>query len=578
MSLVGRSVSSGKALPVAVFFLAFVVVGCAPAAKKLPTDSVTSPSLTDLPREKRLEELPVLQLEEKVKKPEPSMVYSLFVRDADVKDVLQGFSKEGKVNIVVDPDVSGKVTIDLKDVTMAQAMDALLTPMGLEYRVDSGFIRVFKPKPITRIFNLNYVITKRSGSRSITTTSGGGVEGGGQSGVGQGGGGGQSGGGPGGGRRGGATSSSEITVKGGDTQDIFQEIELSLIAMGLKSAGLFGTTESGGGGGAAPSKEIVTDLPPGVKGVFSINRQAGVIMVTAFPDVVAKVAELLEVIEGTIQRQVLIQAKIVEVILNDEFRYGINYDMLFGFLRKKRRDISVGQGMTEQARTLLPGLARDIRTVAGFFQFTVRMGDVEAIVEALSIQGDVNVISSPKISTLNNQTALINVGRQQPFFSEEITFLTSTTGVITPVSTVNTRNVAIGIVLNVTPQISQDGVITMNIRPSVTDLVRVEEFRGRQAVATEPVLDVREADTIVRVRDGETIVIGGLMQDKKNSREDQVPVLGKIPVLGMFFKEIHRKRDKVDLVIFLTPTILVGERVEDLATEDIQRLKLIERR
>ncbi|OHB87889.1 MAG: pilus (MSHA type) biogenesis protein MshL [Planctomycetes bacterium RIFCSPHIGHO2_12_FULL_52_36] len=552
MSIVGRSVLSGKTLPVAVFFLAIIVVGCVPAAKKLPTDSVTSPSLTDLPKKKRLEELPVLQLEEKVKKPDPPRVYSLFVRDADIRDVLQGFSKEGKVNIIVDPDVSGKVTLDLKDVTMAQAMDALLSPMGLEYRVDSGFIRVSKPKAITRMFRLNYILTKRSGERFLSTSVGSAATGG-------------------------TLTAGKSEVKGTDTQDIFQEIEMSLVAIGLKSAGMLGAQGSGGAGAAL---SIITTLPPGIKGLFSINRQAGIILVTAFPEVIAKVAELLEAVEGTIQRQVLIQAKIVEVFLNDEFRYGINFDMLFGGAYKtgNRRPpaAAIGQSM-DTNRKLLPEIARDIKTVAGFFQFTLRTGDIEPIVEALSIQGDVNVISSPKISTLNNQTAIIRVGQQKTFFSVSTT-VTSGTGTATTSSNVEENTITVGVTMDVTPQISQDGFITMNIHPSVTEQVGETTVSTPTASATAPILDVRETDTVIRVKDGETIAIGGLMQDKKNLNENQVPVLGKIPGLGFLFKEVDNKKSKRDMVIFLTPTIVAGERVEDLATEDIQRLKLTERR
>ncbi|MBI5125475.1 MAG: secretin and TonB N-terminal domain-containing protein, partial [Planctomycetes bacterium] len=542
MSIVGRSVLSGKTLPVVVFFLAIIVVGCVPAAKKLPTDSVTSPSLTNLPKEKRLEELPVLQLEEKIKKPETPRVYSLFVRDADVRDVLQGFSKEGKVNIVVDPDVSGKVTIDLKDVTMAQAMDALLTPMGLEYRVDSGFIRVFKPRPITRMFRLNYILTTRTGERSLstsvgsTTTAGGG----------------------GGGTTGGGFTAGGGKVTGADTQDVFRELEMSLASIGLKSAGMLGTQGTGGAGAALST---ITTLPPGVKGLFSINRQAGIVLVNAFPEVMAKVAELLEAVEGTIQRQVLIQAKIVEVSLNDEFRYGINYDMLFGGVYKtgNRRPpaVAIGQNM-DSNRTLLPNIVRDIKSVAGFFQFTFRSGDIEPIVEALSIQGDVNVISSPKVSTLNNQTAIIRVGQQKTFFSVSTTTSTGTS--TTTSSNVDKNTITVGVTLDVTPQISQDGFITMNIHPSVTEQVGETSITTSTASASAPILDVRETDTVIRVKDGETIAIGGLMQDKKNLKENQVPVLGKIPGLSFLFKEVDNKKQKVDMVIFLTPTILVGEK------------------
>ncbi|MEK7241252.1 MAG: secretin and TonB N-terminal domain-containing protein, partial [Planctomycetota bacterium] len=357
--------------------------------------------------------------------PEPPRVYSLFVRDADIRDVLQGFSKEGKVNIVVDPDVSGKVTVDLKDVTMAQAMDALLTPMGLEYRVDSGFIRVFKPRPVTRMFRLNYILTKRKGERNLSTSVGSAT----------------------------GFTAGVSAVRGEDTQDIFQEIEMSLVAIGLKSVGLFGAQ---GGGGAAAAVSIITLLPPGVKGIFSINRQAGIVLVTAFPEVIAKVGELLEAVEGTIQRQVLIQTKIVEVSLNDEFRYGINYDMLFGGAyttsgNRRPRAAAIGQSM-DANKALLPNIARDIKTVAGFFQFTLRAGDIEPIVEALAIQGDVNVISSPKVSTLNNQTAIIRVGQQKTFFSVSTTTSTGTS--TTTTSTVVPNTITVGVTLDVTPQIS----------------------------------------------------------------------------------------------------------------------------
>ncbi|MEK7822147.1 MAG: pilus (MSHA type) biogenesis protein MshL, partial [Planctomycetota bacterium] len=207
---------------------------------------------------------------------------------------------------------------------------------------------------------------------------------------------------------------------------------------------------------------------------------------------------------------------------------------------------------------------------------TLRTGDIEHIVEALSIQGDVNVISSPKVSTLNNQTAIIRVGQQKTFFSVSTTTRPGTSTSTT--STVVPNTITVGVTLDVTPQISQDGFITMNIHPSVTEQVGETSISVSTASASAPILDVRETDTVIRVKDGETIAIGGLMQDKKNLKENQVPILGKIPGLGFLFKEVNNKKTKIDMVIFLTPTILVGERVEDLSTEDIQRLKFTERR
>jgi MSHA type pilus biogenesis protein MshL len=584
VSIVGKSTFGGRTLPLVVLFLVSVV-GCVSAKKP---EVITSPSPIELPREKRLEELPILQLEEKIKKPEPLKTYSLSARDANIRDVLLSFSKESKINIIIDPDISEKVTIDLKDVTLIQAMDALLTPIALEYKLESGFIRVSKPKPITRIFRLNYIITQRRGSRSLSTSSGTGAGGaGGAGGAAAAGGGGAevaagaAGAGVGGGATAGTTTQGFTagfnSITGTDIQDIFREIESSLTAMGLKTPGMLGTTGAAGAGGTAggggTAEPPTTKLPPSVKGIFSINRQAGIVLVTAFPDVIAKAAELLEAIEGTIQRQVLIHAKILEVSLKDEFRYGINYDMLFGLLKKGRRDLSLGQGLDEASRTLLPNLVKDIKQVEGFFQFTIRTGDVDAILEALTVQGDVNVISSPKISTLNNQTAIIKVGQQKTFFTVTSTTF-ATTGTPVTTETVNPSTITIGVTLDVTPQISSDGFITMNIHPSVTDQVGITTSRkGDEA----PILDVRETDTVIRVKDGETIVIGGLMQEKIDSEENRVPVLGNIPGLGVLFRQVNNKKKKVDLAIFLTPTILLGERVEDLSTEELQRIRTSEK-
>ncbi|MFN3467498.1 MAG: type II secretion system protein GspD, partial [Candidatus Brocadiales bacterium] len=238
-----------------------------------------------------------------------------------------------------------------------------------------------------------------------------------------------------------------------------------------------------------------------------------------------------------------------------------------------RRDVSFGQNI-ESNRTLLPNIVRDIKNVAGFFQFTMRTGDIDIILESLSIQGKVNVISSPKISALNNQTAIIKVGTQRTFFTISTTLVPSGATTITQ-ETVETRDITTGVTLDVTPQISPDGFITMNIHPSVTDQVGSTFSRNGDEA---PILDIRETDTVIRVKDGETIVMGGLTQDKKNLNENQTPILGKVPVLGHLFKEVNNEKRKVDLVIFLTPTILVGDRVEDMSNEELQRLRFSEKR
>ncbi|MDO8136739.1 MAG: secretin and TonB N-terminal domain-containing protein [Candidatus Brocadiales bacterium] len=582
---------SKEALKRALFVLLFLT-GCA-KAKLEPI--LSRPDEVKPPEEERvLTDLPVLQLEEKPKKPKPERLYTLSVRNASVKDVLLSFSKESNVNIIVDPDVSGEVTADLKDVTLVQALDALLTPLGLEYTLEPGFVRVSRQKLITRLFHLNYIGTFRQSFRSLasstssgfggTTGGGGGVAGGGITG------GGVTGGAPGGGITGGGGGSSGFNaVSGSDIQDIFREIELGLVSLGLRSTGILQAGLAAGGGAATTTTTAAGTLgglggtlPMGAKGLFSINRQAGIVMITAFPDTVVKAAELLEAIEGTIQRQVLIEAKIVEVTLRDAFRFGLNWEAIFIRVASKNNAISLGQGLSAAERTLLGtpqgirtrsnlGLAKDITRVEGITQFSIGAKDTEAILEALTRQGDVNVISSPKVSTLNNQTAIIRVGTQETFFAGVVQRQT-VGGVITTTEGVVANPVTIGVTLDVTPQISASGIITMNIHPSITDKTGITKSRfGDEA----PILDIREMDTVIRVKDGETIVLGGLMQEKKEVTENRTPALGKIPGLGWLFKDVTSDKKKTDLVIFLTPTVLLGERIEDLSMEEMERLELI---
>lgn len=577
---------SKKALQRALFIL-LLLTGC---AKKLEP-ILSRPDEVKPPEEERvLTDLPVLQLEEKPKKPKPERLYTLSVRNASVKDVLLSFSKESNVNIIVDPDVSGEVTADLKDVTLVQALDALLTPLGLEYTLEPGFVRVSRQKLITRLFHLNYIGTFRQSFRSLasSTSSGFGGTTGGGGGATAAAGGGVTGGAPGGTAGGGGGSSGFNTVSGSDIQDIFREIELGLVSLGLRSTGILQAGLAAGGGAATTTTTAAGTLgglggtlPMGAKGLFSINRQAGIVMITAFPDTVVKAAELLEAIEGTIQRQVLIEAKIVEVTLRDAFRFGINWEAIFIRIASPTNAIALGQGLTAAERTLLAlpqgirtrsnlGLAKDISRVEGITQFSIGAKDTEAILEALTRQGDVNVISSPKVSTLNNQTAIIRVGTQETFFAGVVQSQTSG-GVVTTTEGVVANPVTIGVTLDVTPQISASGIITMNIHPSITDKTGVTKSRfGDEA----PILDIREMDTVIKVKDGQTIVLGGLMQEKKEVTENRTPALGKIPVLGWFFKDITSDKKKTDLVIFLTPTILLGERVEDLSTEEMERLEL----
>ncbi|MCP4364549.1 MAG: hypothetical protein GY800_04550 [Planctomycetes bacterium] len=566
--------SGTKAILVAVFSIV-LLLGCgqklAPLTPQVEVES---------PKKVGLMDLPVLQLEEQQKKPRPKKLYTLSVRNASIRDVLLSFSRESKENIIVDPNVHGKVTVDLTDVTLTQALDALLNPLNLEYHRESGFVRVSKPKKVTRLFHLDYIITTRSGSRGMTaniaegTTSGTGgssVSTGGTSSTAS------STGSTGSSGTGTSGDTQGSTVSGGEEQRLFEELALGLGALGLRNAGMLDmeggrgrgggsnrSRSSGGGAIGTQSQQTSKDTRGEDFGVFSINQLAGIIVINSYPEIIGKAAELIEAVEGTVQRQVLIQAKIVEVLLDDDYIYGIDWNLVFNL----KGDKNPKNKWSRFQQTPAAFLSRAFTDTTGSFsQFTMATGAIKVLIQSLERQGEVNIISSPKVSTLNNQTAIIRVATvEQVFIGTTTTIATTAT---TETAGASSTPVTIGVTLDVTPQISHTGVITMNIHPTITDKVGETQSRFGD---TAPIIAVRETDTVVRVRDGETIVIGGLMSDKVIVTENKFPFLWRLPGIGRAFVAEDKQVDKIDLVIFITPTVLLGDRIEDYSIQEMERM------
>jgi MSHA biogenesis protein MshL len=223
-------------------------------------------------------------------------------------------------------------------------------------------------------------------------------------------------------------------------------------------------------------------------------------------------------------------------------------------------------------------LAQSLAPAESSFQFGVTSTDFEVLLNVLQTQGEVNVLSSPKLATLNNQTAVIRSATDEVFFEPRVVLVPSGDTVV-QTTDVTTRTVTIGVVLSVTPQISADGSIVLHVRPTVTDTTRRETFT-QQATGTTgaftitvPVVDVREADVIVRAREGEVVVIGGLIQERKSSSESRVPLLADIPGIGRLFRSTIEDRRKTELVVFLSPTVMVGKKIDEVATRELDRLK-----
>ncbi len=411
-------------------------------------------------------------------------VFSFRAEELPLGDALRLFSHANHLNIVVEPSVSGVVTVDFRDLDLEKAMAALLDMHGYYWEKDGELIFVRRLE--TRIFTLDYIRLERSGMgrNKAQVTSGSG--------------------------RGSGQDAGEVTLSQEDHINFWEEVEAQLKA--LLSA----------------------------EGRFVVNRLSGTIQVTDLHRRVKGVAAFLANIRHALYRQVEIRARIYEVTLRDDYSLGLNWERIT--IRNPAGAFSLTNIITAPAGGFVA------RAATG--AFSLNDGDFEGVLEALQEQGTVKVVSQPRILTLNNQPALIKVGTDQSFFSSTVAQGTGGTGNIV---TEQVRTVTSGLVLSVTPQISQDGWIIMDVSPIITRLTEiVTSVNG----STAPVLDVKQSGGLVRVRHGEMVVIGGLIQDQVTNTERQVPLLGDIPWLGRFFQGTYQAEKRTELVIFLMPRIL----------------------
>jgi len=466
-------------------------------------------------------QLPATQLEQRPQPQGLNATFDVNFRDAPLVPVLNTLAQYAGLNLVIPPDVTGTVTVDLKSVTLLQALEAILPPRGLQYRIEDNMLRVEKIQVESRSFKFDYITTLRSSTRSTTATS---TAAGGTAGIGIGAG---------------------ITGSAGT-------------ASALAGSSTLG---AGGGGGStasvtgSESANLLTDIETALAqlksadGKIIFNRMAGIIFATDYPRNLDQIGFFLETIQNSVHRQVVIEAKVIEVRLDDTSQFGVNWTALAGKALKLEQPFSAISG----------------------FQITFTSSEMNAIISALATEGSVNVLSSPTIATLNNQPAIMRVGTQDIFFTTT-TQVDPRTGTIVQTA-ITPSAIHEGIVLDVTPQISDDGVIIMNIHPTVTERTgQATSPRGDSV----PIVDVRETDTVVRIREGGTVLIGGLISDRQIYTANKVPVLGNLPLIGGFFRNTTKENRRTDLVILLTPKILDVQSAMDYTRsriENQERLK-----
>jgi MSHA type pilus biogenesis protein MshL len=286
-----------------------------------------------------------------------------------------------------------------------------------------------------------------------------------------------------------------------------------------------------------------------IQPVFTVNRMAGTVMVTAAKKDLERVGAYITNLKKSLNRQVVIEARIVEVQLSRGLKYGIDWNYI-------ANSVMLGGKVSIGAETFT-GV---IDSNGPNFQIAVTENDkFSFLLRALQEQGDVSTLSNPRINIMNGQTALLSVGRNTSFVSRVET--TTTTGTPpTTTFTVETNSVLSGIIFGIVPFINSNGEITLTITPIVSNLVELDKKTigtGDNSIEIKlPTVDLREMSTTVKVLDGQMIIIGGLIDNKERLNEDKVPILGDIPILGAVFKSVDKVNEKTELVIMLIPRLV----------------------
>lgn len=464
----------------------------------------------------------------------------------DVGVVVRQLAGKFGLQYQIDPGVRGLVNTTLHDKTLPEALAAIL-PRGVTYQIRDGVLLVGPARVATRIFSLDYVALSRVGTaatviqRRLGANSGTGAFGASGAVGGAGTGGFAGAGGLGNAGAGGADVISAVSIA-----DVWEEIRVAVEALIFDSpqAGQPQDARAAQSGFVGGSRPYSRTSPDGRRVI--INPIAGTITVSAMPDQLEQVETFIRAFESSIQRQVLIEAKIVEVNLDRSFEFGIDWNVV------AKAGTST---LTVRSRNTNPSAAGNVE-----FTLSGGPGKITTVLSALSTQGDVRVLSSPRVSALNNQRAVFDVTTGEIVFNLNRTPILNPNGTTTFVSQVVPTQVNVGIVLDVLPQIGADNTVTMNIRPVVTSVARTATFTDADGTLFQaPVIDTRESDTMARLRAGETIIIGGLMQTRRERVRGGIPGLRDIPLLGRLFTSYKDVERKAELVIFLTPTIIAGQ-------------------
>jgi general secretion pathway protein D len=498
-----------------------------------------------------------IQISTILPKPTPTSrpeTYSVVVNGVRAQELLFALARDARLNIDVHPGITGTVTINAIEQTLPQLLTRISKQVDMRWELDGPNLIVMPDSPYLHTYRIDYVNMERNATGTVGVSSQIGTSGGTAGG-----------GGAGGGTGGGNTSST--TVLNTSNNKFWATLEKNIKDILHETDKVLPT-------GPTPQPRAV---PPGAPGTAAapeatapnigfreaaaviVNAEASLVIVRATSRQHEKIQEFLDQVMANVKRQVLIEATIAEVLLNNQYQQGIDWSALRV------------RGLTS-LRVTETGRASGLPSTPGFpsiLTVNASRGNISGILQLLESFGNVRVLSSPKLSVLNNQTALLRVVDNIVYFNVQVTLAAGNLNANAVTATNTTPvTVPVGFVMNVTPQISDNDTILLNVKPTTTRLVKFVPdpnpiFTGTNVPQNLiPQLRMREMESLIKVNSGQIAVLGGLIEDSVNDIEDTIPIINSIPIIGSLFSSRNRNNTKTELVVFLRPVVVKDPSID----------------
>ena len=514
----------------------------------------------------------------------PVPTYTVVVNDVPVKDLLFSIARDTQYNIDLFPGISGRVTLNAVNEPLPSILDRIARQADLRYETHGKSISVMPDTPYPKTYRVNYVNVSRNTTSSVgvaaqIASTGSASYAPGQT-----------------SSSSSSGNSSSTTVSSQTSNDFWNVLADNLRSLlagtrAIKQSGeekaarlqaekearaeRVSQTEAAskaGGGAATLFTAAFGNQPSDSKNDVAINPMTGTVSVLGTARQHEVVQQYLDSVSQTSQRQVMIEATIVEVQLKDQFRAGVNWNELV-------------QGMTGWAINTGGTLTNLANTLAPFYSISYTstpQSNFKATIDLLESYGNTKVLSSPKLMALNNQTALLKVVDNLVYFSIEVQqgTLNQTGGLLTlPTYTTTPNTIPVGIVMSVTPQIGDNGLVSLTVRPTISRVVGYKEDPNpalkqfnNNIQNLVPEIQVREMESLLQIRSGQTVILGGLIQDNTSNARDGLPVLSRPDGFGALFGQQERKNSQSELVIFLRPVVVSEPSLETSELRQFQNL------